>query len=64
MKPTLDNRYGDFRLPATDQRIGPEARLFRHAIESGDTSAWPTRRILDGDMEPGELAARFARKVR
>ena len=29
-----------------------------------DTSAWPTRRILDGDLDPGELAARFARKVR
>ena len=29
-----------------------------------DTSAWPTRLVLDGDLDPGELAARFARKVR
>jgi hypothetical protein len=29
-----------------------------------DTSAWPTRLVLDGGMDPGELAARFARKVR
>jgi len=29
-----------------------------------DTSAWPTRLILDGQLDPGELAARFARKVR
>ena len=29
-----------------------------------DTSAWPTRLVLDGELDPGELAARFARKVR
>lgn len=29
-----------------------------------DTSAWPTRLVLDGGMDPGELAARFGRKVR
>ena len=29
-----------------------------------DTSAWPTRLILDGQLDPGELAARLARKVR
>ncbi|MDT0182781.1 sulfotransferase domain-containing protein [Microbacterium sp. ARD31] len=28
------------------------------------TSAWPTRLVLDGRMDPGELATRFARKVR
>ena len=36
----MDNRYGDFRLPATDKIIGPEARIFRHAVESGDAAAW------------------------
>lgn len=29
-----------------------------------DTSAWHTRRVLDGELDPGELAARLARKVR
>jgi hypothetical protein len=29
-----------------------------------DTSAWPTRLVLDGDLDPAELASRFARKVR
>lgn len=29
-----------------------------------DTSAWPTRRILAGSLDPGELAAKFATKVR
>ncbi|NLH16658.1 MAG: hypothetical protein GX455_08770 [Phycisphaerae bacterium] len=42
LKPTMDNRFGDFRLPATDKIIGPEARIFRHAIESGDTTDWIT----------------------
>ncbi len=38
LKPTMDNRYGDFRLPVTDQVIGPEARIFRHTIENADTA--------------------------
>ena len=28
-----------------------------------DTTEWPTRRVLDGDLEPGELARRLAAKV-
>lgn len=39
LQPTMDNRHGDFRLPAADKIIGPEARIFRHAIESGDAAA-------------------------
>jgi hypothetical protein len=51
VQPTLDNRFGDFRLPATPATIGPEARRFRYAEESGagvpwheaafDDSQWP-----------------------
>jgi len=37
LKPTMDNRYGDFRLPVNDKIIGPEARIFRHAVETADT---------------------------
>lgn len=40
LQPTMDNRFGDFRLPVTDRIIGAEARRFRHAVESGDTAAW------------------------
>jgi hypothetical protein len=40
LKPTMDNRYGDFRLPATDKIIGPEARIFYHAVETGDADGW------------------------
>jgi hypothetical protein len=40
LKPTMDNRFGDFRLPPTDKLIGPEARIFRHAVEAGGAAAW------------------------
>jgi hypothetical protein len=51
LHPTLDNRYGDFRLPASVGMLGPEARRFRYAEETEagvcwheagfDDSAWP-----------------------
>lgn len=35
--PTMDNKWGDFRLPVTGRRmIGPEARRFRWARETKD----------------------------
>jgi len=42
--PTMDNRWGDFRLPATEGRIGVEARSFRcyelsHGMDAG-VSVW------------------------
>ncbi len=51
LKPTMDNRYGDFRLPATDKLIGPEARIFRHATESGDAAASPDPKFKDARWE-------------
>ena len=51
VRPTLDNRFGDFRLPAAAEILGPEARSFRWAEETSpgvvwheaafDDSAWP-----------------------
>lgn len=37
--PTMDNKWGDFRLPATDELIGPEIRELaaRYIAGSGDT---------------------------
>ncbi len=94
LKPTMDNRYGDFRLPApmkqtttkpkcahgsaakpdapcvisgsggvslmvesaaadgrADKIIGPEARIFRHAVEHGDASAWREAKFDDHNWE-------------
>ncbi len=54
IQPTMNNRWGDFRYPASEEFIGPEARSFRYmeeGPESGkslgwhepqfDDSAWP-----------------------
>jgi hypothetical protein len=40
LKPTMDNRWGDFRLPATEKVIGAEARVFRYAEESQASPGW------------------------
>jgi hypothetical protein len=40
LKPTLDNRYGDFRLPATDTMIAAEARRFRYSDETAPDPGW------------------------
>jgi len=42
LKPTMDNRFGDFRWPSTAAFIGAEARRFRYAEEPAacDASSW------------------------
>jgi len=40
LKPTMDNRWGDFRLPATEAVIGPEARRFLYREETEPGTAW------------------------
>jgi len=38
--PTLDNRHGDFILPATSGLLGPSARRFRYCDEYVDDCEW------------------------
>ncbi|MDQ1256082.1 MAG: hypothetical protein QG656_678 [Candidatus Hydrogenedentes bacterium] len=40
LKPTMDNRWGDFRLPASETPIGPEARQFLYAEETSPNPGW------------------------
>jgi hypothetical protein len=40
VQPTLDNSFGDFRLPATAERLGPEGRRFKWAEESAPGVSW------------------------
>jgi putative transposon-encoded protein len=47
LKPTLDNRWGDFRLPVTDSMIGPEARIFRYAQEDQAQPGWESPDLDD-----------------
>lgn len=37
LKPTMDNRWGDFRLPPTDELIGAQAHSFLYARDIGDS---------------------------
>jgi len=47
LKPTLDNRWGDFRLPITQQVIGAEARIFAYAEEAEANPGWQRRDFDD-----------------
>jgi alpha-L-rhamnosidase len=38
--PTLDNRFGDFSLPASPGWVGPQARRFRYQDETEDGADW------------------------
>ena len=72
--PPLKNWHaGAEQIPGTAPTADDLARLAElyakdlalfEELSGIDTSAWPTRLVLDGDLDPGELAARFARKVR
>ena len=45
--PTMDNRWGDFRMPPTDQKIGPEARQFKYAEADEEEVAWHKKGLDD-----------------
>jgi hypothetical protein len=40
--PVLDNRYGDFSLPAKPETVGPQARRFRFADDASESLDWIT----------------------
>ena len=40
LTPTMDNHWGDFRLPASPELIGAEARQFRYAAEEAPHPGW------------------------
>jgi len=72
-RPPLRNRYaGAEQVPGTAptaEDLAGLADLYAEDLAlftrlSGiDTSHWPTTRILDGSLDPGELASRFATRV-
>ena len=47
LKPTLDNRYGDYRLPVETRMIGPEARRFRYSDEAPGSASWSDPKFDD-----------------
>jgi hypothetical protein len=72
--PALKNRYAGAEsvtgTAPTGEELARLAELYAEDVAlferlSGlDVSAWPTRRIVEGAMDPAELAAKFAQKVR
>ncbi len=40
LRPTMNNRWGDFRLPVTETVIGAEARVLRYAEETAPHPGW------------------------
>ncbi|MEN6602687.1 MAG: glycosyl hydrolase, partial [Bryobacteraceae bacterium] len=47
LKPTLDNRWGDYRLPASNTFIGAEVRRFRYMDEMASTANASARAFDD-----------------
>ena len=51
--PTLNNKWGDFRLPASNEYIGAEARVFRFMAENQAPKSWMEKDFKDEDWEEG-----------
>ncbi|MEN6609154.1 MAG: glycosylhydrolase-like jelly roll fold domain-containing protein, partial [Bryobacteraceae bacterium] len=51
LKPTLDNRWGDYRLPASNTFIGVEARRFRYAEANASQTGWANPSLDDSAWE-------------
>ena len=52
LKPAMDNRWGDFRDPPSEEPIGAEARQFRYRVEEeaeGVALGWHSRDHDDGN---------------
>lgn len=47
LKPTMNNSWGDFRLPVFEKIIGAEARFFSYAEETSDPVGWELADIDD-----------------
>jgi hypothetical protein len=63
LKPTLDNRFGDFRLPASPGLIGAEARRFAYADETSPNPPWQAPDLDDARWRTvtASFGARFWR---
>lgn len=51
--PTMNNKWGDFRLPAFEGMIGTEARTFKFAASATAAKNWMSPAFPDKDWEEG-----------
>jgi len=56
LRPTLDNRWGDYRLPAFDGRLAAEASIFRYKVEIEPLPPWHLPQIEDGGWSSAEVS--------
>ncbi len=47
LKPTMNNQWGDFRLPVTEKIIGAEARIFNYTQEVTESKGWESPNYSD-----------------
>lgn len=51
--PTMDNKWGDFRLPASSEKIATEARTFKFSAGNTVTKEWTSATYSDQNWEEG-----------
>ncbi|WP_162463040.1 glycosyl hydrolase [Paenibacillus psychroresistens] len=51
LQPTLNNQFGDFRLPAAEEIIGAEASSFRFALETTANPGWENSGFNDSEWQ-------------
>jgi hypothetical protein len=51
LKPTMDNTWGDYRLPAFDGMIGAEARIFKYMYEPPSHPNWQDPKLDDSEWK-------------
>ena len=49
--PTLDNQWGDFRLPASKEKIGAEARIFKYKMVDSPSTEYIQKDFDDSSWE-------------
>ena len=53
-RPTMDNKWGDYRYPASDETIGPEAPRIKYRAEPtviGERPGWEAKEFNDDDWQ-------------
>jgi hypothetical protein len=56
LKPTLDNKYGDYRLPAFDGKLGVEVWKMKFTPETDDNSNWKSPEFDDDNWQTAEVS--------
>lgn len=56
LKPSLDNKYGDFRLPVFDGKIGVEVWKMKFATEKNSATDWQNPTFDDSNWQTADVS--------